>query len=137
MSPLHYMTNVGNTSVLLPFLSLTGTLFPVRQTMEREVRAGVSGIGIWFTGNRGEPFDIATTLDCVSKSAADTAFGVYVATVGNTRDLWYGGTKWGTVLVHDVSLTRIDNIAAAVGGIQNFTGGSGALLAVNWKLETV
>jgi hypothetical protein len=135
--PNHWMTAEGSGTVVFPFLTIQGALFPTRPTFEREVRPGVNGIGIWSTGNRGEPFQIATTLDCVSIAAAGTAFAAYLTAVLTKKDLYYCGAFWGTVVVQGVVLQQLRTFKTGVGGVQAFTGAAGTLLAVNWTLETL
>jgi hypothetical protein len=137
MTPNHWMTNEGSGTVVFPFLSLQGALLPSRPTAEREMRAGVDGIGLWLTGARGEPFQIQTILDCVSAAAAASAFAAYLAAIHTKKDLYYCSLLWGTIVVHDVVLVSIQKFGAAVGGIQSFTGGSGAILTAAWTIETL
>lgn len=137
MTPLHWMTAEGNPTVVFPFLSLQGALMPSRPTYEREVRSGVDGVGLWLTGDRGQPFSITTTLDCISVAAAGTAFAAYGAALPSKKDLYYCSALWGTIAVLDVSLVSVRKFNVARGGIQSFTGGSGALLTVQWTIETL
>ena len=136
-TPLHYMTAEGSGTIVFPFLTLQNGLTPSAPEFEREVRPGVDGIGIWLTGSRGEPFQISTSLDCVNVAAAQSAFAAYLAAIATKKDLYYAGALWGTVLIHKVSLQQIRKLSAAVGGVQGFTGGSGALLLANWTIETL
>ena len=135
--PNHWMTAEGSGTVVFPFLTLQGALFPSRPTFDREQRAGVDGIGLWLTGNRGEPFSIVTTLDCASVSAAGTAFAAYLSAILTKKNLYYAGAFWATVMVQNVVLQRITAFRGAVGGIQGWTGGSGCLLVTQWTLETL
>jgi len=137
MTPLHWMTAEGSGTVVFPFLSLQGPLMPTAPSFEREVRPGVNGIGIWDTGSRGQPFNLTTTLDCVSVAAAGTAYAAYLAAVLTKKDLHYCSALWGTVVIQAVTLQSIRKLQSAVGGIQSHTGGSGALLTVNWTIETL
>lgn len=137
MSALHWMTAEGDATVVFPFTTMDGALIPAQQNFEREVRPGVNGVGLWQTGSRGEPFTITTQLDCVSVSAASTAFAAYLAAVLTKKDLYYLGALWGTVLVEKVVFVSIKKFAAGVGGIQGHTGGDGAVLTVQWVLETL
>lgn len=135
--PNHWMTAEGSGTVVFPFLTLTGVLVPSAPTFDREQRAGVDGIGLWLTGNRGEPFQIVTTLDCVSVAAASTAYAAYLAAILTKKDLYYAGALWGTIVVQKLSLPRIARFQSAVGGIQAWTGGSGAMLTTQWTIETL
>lgn len=137
MTPRHYMTAEGSATVVFPFLKIEGSLTPVVKKLEREVRPGVDGIGIWLMGSRGEPFQISTSLDCTSLSALNAAFLTYVAAVGTKKDLYYATALWGTVLVHDVKMNPVRPIASGVGGINDFAGGSGVVLDVQWTVETL
>lgn len=137
MSALHWMTAEGSGSVVFPFTTMDGVLVPASQSLEREVRPGVNGIGLWATGVRGEPFQITTQLDCVSVSAGLTAFAAYLAAVGSKKDLYYLEALWGTVLIHKVVFQSVRKFAAGVGGIQGHTGGSGAILTAQWMIETL
>ncbi len=136
-NPLHWMSAENGTTVLFPFLTLNGSLLPSQQTFDRVVRPGVNGIGLWATGNRGEPFGLSTTLDCNSQQAAGLAFAAYHAAVGTKKDLYYSGMFWGTVLIHKVILTEMRKLTARVGGIQNATGQSGVMLYTQWTIETL
>ncbi len=137
MSSLHWMTAEGSATVVFPFTTMEGVLVPPSQTLERDVRPGVDGIGLWLTGERGEPFSIVTRLDCVSVSAALTAFAAYRAAVGTKKDLYYLTALWGTILIHKVVFQGVRKFAAGVGGIQGHTGGSGAILTAAWTIETL
>lgn len=137
VAPLHYMTAENSSTVLFPFLTLNGSLVPSRQTFEREMRPGVDGIGVWATGKRGEPFGISTTLDCVSLAAAGTVFKAYHAAILTKKNLYYSGALWGTVMIQNVILTEVRKLTTRVGGIQNGTGQSGAMLYCQWTLETL
>lgn len=135
--PNHWMTAEGSGTVVFPFLSLQGQLVPTRAQFEREMRAGVNGIGLWLIGSRGDPFQITTTLDCASVAAASTAFASYVTANLTKKDLYYCGALWGTVVVQNCVMQSIRKFGTGVGGIQGWTGGSGALLTVQWTLETL
>jgi hypothetical protein len=133
--PNHWMTAEGSGTVVFPFLSLQGVLIPSKPTFEREVRPGVDGIGVWLTGNRGEPFSITTTLDCVDVAAAGTAYAAYGAAIPSKKDLYYAGAFWGTVMIQNVVLQSVKKLVGSVGGIQG--GGATALLTVQWTIETL
>jgi hypothetical protein len=137
MTPFHYMTAEASGTVVFPFRSLTGALVPTVPKTEREVRPGVNGIGLWLTGTRGEPFSISTTLDCVDIAAAHTAFAAYKSAIPSKKDLYILSVLWGTVVLMDVKLDTIQRFNSAVGGIQNFAGGSGVDMKVTWTLETL
>lgn len=134
--PNHYMTAEGSATVVFPFLTLQGLLVPYHDRFEREIRPGVSGIGLWVTGDRGEPFQIQTMLDCASESAAFTAFAAYTAAVLTKKDLYYAGALWGTIVVQSVNLVEVRKLGRMVGGIQG-GGSSGAALRAQWTLETI
>jgi hypothetical protein len=134
---IHWMSPEGSTAKLFPFLTLNGSLVHWRPTFDREVRTGVNGVGIWATGKRGEPFGMSTVLDCNSVAAAGTAFAAYQAAIGTKKDLYYCGAKWGTILIHNVILTEVRKLTTRVGGIQNATGQSGAMLYAQWTIETL
>ncbi len=136
-TPLHYMTAEGSGTVVFAFLTLQGSLAPVQQEFEREQRAGVNGIGLWLTGSRGKPFQIQTTLDCVDAATAAGVFANYVGTVGTKKDLYYAGLLFGTIVVQEVTLQSIRKLQSAVGGVQGFSGGSGALLSASWTIEAL
>jgi hypothetical protein len=136
MTPLHFMTPEGSNTVLFPFLNLNGSLVPTKPTFEREIRTGVNGIGLWATGNRGEPFGISTLLDCPSVAAAGQVYAAYHASIMSKKNLYYCGAFWGTVLIHNVLLTEIRKLTRRVGGI-NGSGSGGAMLYAQWTLETL
>ena len=136
-TPVHWMTAPGSSTVLFPFLTLQGSLVPIQPQFERETRPGVNGIGIWNMGTRGEPFGISTNLDCNSETAAGLAFKAYQAAVGSRKDLYYGSKLWSTVFIHKVILTEMKKLQTRVGGIQNATGQAGAMLIVQWTIESL
>lgn len=135
--PFHWMTSERSATVLFPFLSLQGSLFPSRPTFERVMRPGVDGIGVWATGGRGEPFQITTTLDCTSVGNAGVAFNAYGEAILTKKDLYYCGVFWGTVMIQNVIMQSVTKFTSAVGGIQGWSGGSGVVLTVNWTIETL
>lgn len=136
-TPLHFMTAEGSGTIVFPFLTVNGGLLPSAPNFERETRVGVDGIAVWNIGARGEPFQIQTTLDCVSSSAAATALAAYVSSVGTKKDLYYCGLLWGTIFVHKVQLQQIRKFSAGVGGVQGHVGGPGAVLYAAWQIETL
>lgn len=136
MTPLHFMTAEGGNTILFPFLNLNGALVPSRPTFEREIRTGINGVGIWATGNRGEPFGVNTLLDCESVAAAGLAFKAYHASIMSKKNLYYCGALFGTVLIHNVLLTEIRKLTRRVGGI-NGSGAGGAMLYAQWTLEAL
>jgi len=135
--PLHYMTAEGSGTVLFPFLTLNGSLVPSQPGFDRVIRPGVNGIGIWATGDRGEPFGLSTTLACNNPAAAGTAFAAYHAAMGSKKDLYYAGMFWGTIMIQKVILTELKKLTTRVGGIQNATGQSGVMLYCQWTIETL
>lgn len=136
MTPLHYMTAEGSSTILFPFLTLNGALVPSRPTFEREIRPGVNGVGLWYTGRRGEPFGISTQLDCASVTAAGQVYAAYHAAIMTKKNLYYCSAFWGTVLIHNVMLTEVRKLTRRVGGI-NGSGSGGAMLYTQWTLETL
>lgn len=133
----HWISNYQGSSVLFGFLELQGQLIPSRQQMERLVRPGTNGIGIIYTGKRGEPFQIQTRVDAVDYAAAENIFTAYNAVVGTKRDLYYCRRKWGTVLIGAVSLIDVQTTGTIVGGVNVISAGSGAILTAGWTLETL
>lgn len=136
MTPLHYMTPEGSAQLLFPFLTLNGALVPSRPTFDREVRTGVNGVGLWYTGRRGEPFSISTQLDCISVAAAGQTYAAYHAAIMTKKNLYYCSALFGTVLIHNVLLTEVRKLTRRVGGI-NGSGAGGAMLYAQWTLETL
>lgn len=136
VTPFHYMTTENSSTILFPFLTLQGVLVPSRQTFEREIRPGVNGVGLWLTGKRGEPFKIATSLDCPTVAAAGQYFAAYHASIASNKNLYYAGAPWGTVLIHHVDMREVRKLTTRVGGI-NGSGSSGAMLYVEWTIETL
>jgi len=135
--PYHWMSDERGSSVLFPFLTMQGTLLPAQPTFDRVIRPGVDGIAVWSMGSRGEPFSITTTLDCVSVAAAGAAFFAYGRAVLTKKDLYYCNGFWGTMMIQSVIMQSVTKFAAGVGGVQGFSGGSGALLTVQWQVETL
>lgn len=133
----HWISNYQGSTVLFGFLELTGTLVPSRQQMERIVRPGTNGIGVIYTGKRGEPFQIQTMVDAVDHVAAENMFKAYNLTVGLKKDLYYANRPWGTVLVGNVVLQNIQRTGPMIGGLNVLSAPSGALLTVSWTLETL
>lgn len=135
--PNHWMTAEGSATIVFPFLTIQGALVPSQPTADREVRPGVDGIGLWKTGNRGQPFQIETSLDCVSLAAAGTAYVAYLTAIHTKKDLYYCGLLWGTVVIHAVTLVGFRTFEAGVGGVQGFSGAAGTLLTAQWTIETL
>lgn len=136
-TPIHWMSAPGSIIRLFPFLTLQGALVPSQPQFERETRPGVNGVGMWNMGSRGEPFGISTNLDCNDETAAGQMFAAYQASVGTRKDLHYCSKLWGTVFVHKVILTEMKKLTTRVGGIQNATGQAGAMLIVQWTIESL
>lgn len=133
----HWISNYQQSPVLFGFLDLSGGLVPVTQQMERLVRPGTNGIGVIYTGKRGEPFQVQTRVDAAHSAAALTILAAYKSVVGTKKDLYYCRTFWGTVLVGNVTLISVEKTATIVGGLNVNSSASGALLTVAWTLETL
>lgn len=133
----HWISNYNGSSILFGFLELQGALIPSRQQMERMVRPGTNGIGIIYTGNRGEPFQIQTRVDAVDQVAAENLFKAYNLTVGLKKDLYYARRKWGTVLIGNVVMIDIQQTGTIVGGLNVASSSYGAILTASWTLETL
>ena len=132
-----WMTTEGSATHVLDFLNITGSPVPVREMFDRVMRPGIDGIGLWYTGARGEPFQIQTLSDYSSESNANTAYATAQAMVGQKRDLYWQNALWGTVLVHSVVAAPKKLVRVAYGGQQISAGGSGFMLTLNWTLESL
>lgn len=133
----HWLSGYQQSPVLFGFLELTGALIPVTQQLERLVRPGTNGIGVVYTGKRGEPFTVQTRVDAAHTAAALTILAAYKSVVGTKKDLYYSRTFWGTVLIGNVSLINVERTATIVGGLNVPSAGSGAILTAAWTLETL
>lgn len=134
--PSSAFTLPTSTNNLFPFIEIEGDLVPSADRPERVIYEGTDGVGFWFNGERGEPFTITSICDFTSKANAFTAFGSYLSKVGFELNLYYLGSLWGAILVHDVTLSSVKQLATIVGGINTSNGSSGALLRATWKIET-
>ena len=132
-----WITTEGSATHVLDFLDLQGMPTPVRQMFDRVMRPGVDGIGIWYTGERGDPFQVQTISDYASEANANSAYATAQAMVGLKRDLYWQDGLWGTVLIHSVSAGPKKLVKSAVGGQAISAGGSGFLLTLNWTMETL
>ncbi|MBL8815272.1 MAG: hypothetical protein JNL58_04525 [Planctomyces sp.] len=132
-----WITAEGDLTHVLDFLNIQGIPTPTRQQFDRVSRPGVDGIGLWYTGERGEPFQIITVSDYASEANANSAFTAARAMVGGKRDLYWQNGLWGTVLIHAVSMQPKKYVKSAVGGQAISAGGSGFLLTLNWTMETL
>lgn len=135
MTPIAYLTAVDTASPVVSFLTFAGTIRPVQQTFDRVVRRGVNGIGIIYTGQRGQAFSIKTSIDFATVGMAQSAFAQHRAFTGNRLDLYYRGTKLGAVLVTNVDQDSIDRTGRFVNGINVDGVVSAALLRETWTLE--
>lgn len=135
-TPHHWLAAPGDYDPIFPFISLRGRLSPSMQTHVRESRAGVNGIGLWYTSRRGMPFSVSTVCDYITVQQALSVFNQYRDRVGQQMQLWYSLQNWGPVVVHSVSLNECRAASAIVGGIF-VSGSSGALLNATWTLETL
>ena len=135
--PVHWISQYNQTQVLFGFLDLQGQLIASVQQLERIVRPGTNGIGIIYTGKRGEPFQLQTRVDAVNAAAALTIYSAYKATIGTKKDLYYCRAFWGSVLVANAQIVNIQKTGAIVGGLNVGSATSGAMLTVNWVLETL
>lgn len=133
----HWLTNVDGTTIVFPFLTLDGSLVPTADRPERVIYPGVTGIGAWFDGARGEPFSVSTMTDIHDGATAISTFAAYKGRIGTLMDLHYLGAKWGSVLIHDVTLKQLKTVATVVGGITVAAGSPGILVYADWKLETL
>lgn len=135
MTPIAYLTAFNTASPVVSFLTFDGTIRPVQQTFERIVRKGVNGIGIVYTGQRGQPFSVKTAIDFASVGQAQEAFANHRTFTGTRLDLYYRGTKLGTVLVSNVDQDSIDRTGRFINGINVDGAASAALLRETWTLE--
>ena len=135
--PSSWFTAVGSGTVVFPFITIDGDLLPTADRPERVIYPGTAGIGLWFDGERGEPFSINSLADFATQAAAFTAWGTYLAKVGEQMDLYYLGALWGSVVIHDVTLQSVRQCGATVGGVNVSSGSVSALLRASWKIETL
>jgi hypothetical protein len=126
-----------STTVLFPFITLTGDMIAPADRPERVRYPGVDGVGLWFSGSCGSPFTMESLCDYATQTAARTAFASYVAKIGSKLDLYKNGILWGTVAVHDVTLKRVRTVATTVNGVNVTSGSAAALLTATWNIETL
>lgn len=124
-------------TVLFGFLRVTGALTKSAQTFEEVIRPGVDGVGVWYTGSRGQPFALQTVSDFASDAAAKTVFDVYLSWKGQVLKLTHHEVFFSDVLVRDVTLREVRRISAAVNGIQLAAGTSGVAMVADWDLRPI
>lgn len=130
-----YLTLEGSGTVVFPFLSMTGSLQPVRPDFDRVIYKGVNGIGIWSNGSRGEPFSITTEADYATAANAETAIVNYIATISGKRDLYRNGILKGTVLIHNVIEVKTKQLGRTIGGNVVTNGAASVILTAQWTME--
>lgn len=135
--PSSWLAPAGGSAALFPFIKLEGNLAPMVARPERVVYPGVDGIGLWFNGKRGEPFNVTTVCDYATHGAATLAFSGYHGTIGTKKQLFFQGAAWGAVAVLDVQLQGIRVVGSCVGGVYVTGGNSAALLSASWILESI
>ncbi len=121
------------------FIRLDGNPEPPRSGVEVVARAGVNGVGVYYTGRRGAPFTMRSTADFASLEAARTEFTQYQTLVDQdpVDMVWTGlnvggneNCRYQVLAVRQVSLI-------AVRGLGGRAGTSGATLRAEWDLIAI
>jgi hypothetical protein len=135
--PVHWISQYNQTQVLFGFLDLQGSPIASVQQLERIVRPGTNGIGVIYTGKRGEPFQLQTRVDAASAAAALVIYAAYKSTIGTKKDLYYCRAFWGSVLIGNCQIVNIQKTGRLVGGLNVGSSPAAAMLTVTWTLETL
>ena len=108
--------------------------FPRRKVQRTQVdaRPGVDGHGIWWTGSRGQQFDVITFRDCLDLGDAITTLNNYQSIIGsNVSVVWSDYIFPNRFDVLGVQSVRMRSTILGVGGQLGF---SNALLVARWRL---
>jgi hypothetical protein len=107
----------------------------LRPTVEYESRAGVDGLALWQTGERGREFAIETFTDIPAHGAASMFLRSYESSIGRIEPV-----EWSTAvepffraLVLDVEPLEVHALVNAVGGLF----GGLATFRCQWRLLTI
>ncbi len=121
------------------FIRLDGHADKPSPQLEIAVRQGVSGVGLWLTGNRGRPFRLRSFVDVETLGLARRGFALYTTLKGSNPV----GLIWNSynmsnenfnVAVLDVRAIDIRSVANASGGLN---APSGAILVADWTLLAI
>jgi hypothetical protein len=121
------------------FLKLSGNPEAIKERLVLLARPGVSGVAIWKTGQRGEPFTLRSIVDLQDGPSAWSTYLGYCQLIGQEPvDLTWAGmtltTEKTKVAVLAVRQVRLIGMLGAIGGINP---PSNALLECEWHLVPV
>lgn len=107
---------------------------PVRSAAmaEMEVRPGMDGHAIFYTGTRGTPFQVQTFYDVPSGTAPATVAYAYRQYLNQLATVRYEGTYESNYYqVLDVQILRANDIVAGMGGVNSTSVGK---VVARWTL---
>lgn len=119
----------------LQFLTLQGSVEVEQQGLERFARGSIDGYGYKKLGQRNQPFELVSFVDCASLLDAQSLYSVYLTK--QATGFWpliKDGLAWGNYVVERVTIMPNGMRAQA-----NCAGGinppSLALLSCRWLLS--
>jgi hypothetical protein len=102
------------------------------QQAETEVRPGMDGHAIFFTGIRGDEFEVQTFVNVVSPATPESVAHAYVAAKNALATLVYNGVAEANFYqILDVQIVDASRVVGAVGGLSGTTVGR---VIANWRL---
>lgn len=107
------------------------------QVVALESSPGVDGHSYWTLGEKGEPQQVRTIVDCATQAAAMILFRDYQNAIGQTLPAQWGDTpevtEWRFVVL---AVRQIDIVPLilSVGGVIGGSGTGRALLVAEWVI---
>ena len=114
------------------FISLSGRVQPLAETVEEISRANEDGHEFRTTGQRSNPTEHVSVKDELSEADARIAEDVYKAMRGTLQTVTYAdGQSRANVLVMDIQVVSVEVAGVAVGGVV----GGDVILTARWVLQ--
>jgi hypothetical protein len=123
-----------------PFIALSRMPDIPKENLAISARAGVSGVAVWKTGCRGNPFPVRAVVDCSDLAAGQVMYSAYCKLIGEgPQDVIWADETFSpggiSFLVMNVQLVSLHEVLAATGGLLDTDGG--ARLEVEFTLLPV
>lgn len=113
------------------FISLSGRVLPIAETVEEISRANEDGHEFRTTGKRSAPTEHVSVSDELSKSDAKLAEDAYRAMRGTLQTVTYpDGQSRSNVMVLDVQVVSVECGEVPVGGVN----GGSVIVTARWTL---
>lgn len=128
---------MSNSIAQFQFIRLTPAPILPAKEWQREARAGVTGVTLFDTASRAEPWQPTSIVDCVDLATAASLYNQYLELVNsdNAVPVVYAGLV--SPLNYKAIGVIVKRMSKTAGGVGGISGISNAILECNWTLQAI